>query len=145
MDALDIVALLRAHGVPLIADDVAATPFNVDLTPHADLVATSLSKYLVGTADAMGGAVICNPRSPYHAELKAHLATRHEELLGGDDAAVLDSRLAGFAGSDVSPTVMRGLRERSSVSAREIFERARAGGPEGLARLAEAIEIVTGQ
>lgn len=46
---------------------------------------------------------------------------------------------------DVSPTVMRGLRERSSISAREIFERARAGGPEGLARLAEAIEIVTGQ
>lgn len=70
----------------------------------------------------------------------------HEALLGLAPAQVEQvTYLAGFAGSDVSPTVMRGLRERSSISAREIFERARAGGPEGLARLAEAIEIVTGQ
>lgn len=95
-DLRRITPLLRAHGVPLIADDVAATPFNVDLGAHADLIATSLSKYLVGTADAMGGAVICNPRSPYHAELKAALAARHEELVGGEDAAVLDDRLRGF-------------------------------------------------
>lgn len=115
-DVRRLTPLLRAHGVPLIADDVAATPFNVDLTPHADLVATSLSKYLVGTADAMGGAVICNPRSPYHAELKAHLAARHEELLGGDDAAVLDSRLAGFAGR----------MERHNRNGRFIAERLRS-------------------
>jgi hypothetical protein len=51
--------------------------------------------------------------------------------------------LAGFAGGDVSTRVMRGIRERPPISAREIFERARAGGPEGLERLAEAIDIVT--
>jgi cystathionine gamma-synthase len=96
-DVRRITPLLRAHGVPLIADDVAATPYNVDLSPHADLIATSLSKYLVGTADAMGGAVVCNPRSPYHAELKANLTAQHEDLLGGEDAAVLDARLGGFA------------------------------------------------
>ncbi len=87
---------LRAAGVLLIADDVAATPLNVDLGAHADLIATSLSKYLVGTADAMGGAVICNPRSPHHAPLRAALATSHEELLGGEDARVLEDRVRGF-------------------------------------------------
>lgn len=87
---------LRAQGVLLIADDVAATPLNVDLGAHADLIATSLSKYLVGTADAMGGAVICNPRSPHHALVRAVLAASHEELLGGEDARVLEDRVRGF-------------------------------------------------
>ncbi len=88
--------LLRAHGVPLVADDVAATPLNADLSGPADLVATSLSKYLVGTADAMGGAVICHPRSPHHASLRVALAAGHEELLGGEDARVLEERVRGF-------------------------------------------------
>jgi cystathionine gamma-synthase len=87
---------LRAQGVLLIADDVAATPLNVDLGAYADLIATSLSKYLVGTADAMGGAVICPPRSPWHAELRARLAAGHEELLWGGDAAVLEAQVRGF-------------------------------------------------
>ena len=37
----------------------------------------------------MGGALICNPRSPYHAALKAAARAQHEELLWGEDAAVL--------------------------------------------------------
>lgn len=87
---------LRAHGVPLVADDAAATPVNVDLGAHADLLATSLSKFFVGTAEAMGGAVICLPRSPWHEELRARLAAAHEELLSGEDAAVLEARLRDF-------------------------------------------------
>lgn len=97
-DLRRITPLLRARGVPLIADDVAATPFNVDLGGHADLIATSLSKYLVGTADAMGGAVICHPRSPLHAPLREALEAAHEDLLDPADAAVLDDRIAGFPG-----------------------------------------------
>lgn len=87
---------VRAQGVPLVADDVAATPWNVDLSRHADLIATSLSKYLVGTADAMGGAVICLPHSPWYAALRARLAADHEELLGSGDAAVLDAQVRDF-------------------------------------------------
>jgi cystathionine gamma-synthase len=88
--------LLREHRVPLVADDVVATPFNVDLNPRADLIATSLTKYVVGTCDAMGGALICNPRSPLYAELKPIVATQHEELLWGEDARVLDAQARSF-------------------------------------------------
>jgi cystathionine gamma-synthase len=95
-DLRRITPILRQHGVPLVADDVVATPVNVDLSPHADLIATSLTKYVVGTADAMGGALICNPRSPYHAQLKAILAAQHQELLWGEDARVLDTQARGF-------------------------------------------------
>jgi cystathionine gamma-synthase len=91
-----ISPILREHGIPLVADDVVATPLNVDLGPYADLIATSLTKYLVGTGDAMGGALICNPRSPYHAELKAIAASLHEELLWIEDAVVLESQISSF-------------------------------------------------
>lgn len=91
-----ITPILREHGIPLVADDVVATPLNVDLRPHADLIATSLTKYLVGSGDVMGGALICNPCSPYHAELKAIAVSLHEELLWVEDAVVLESQISSF-------------------------------------------------
>ena len=95
-DLSRITPLLREHGVPLVADDVVATPFNVDLSPHADLIATSLTKYLVGTGDVMGGALICNPRSPFYRELRAIAKAQHEELLWIEDAVVLEKQAHGF-------------------------------------------------
>jgi cystathionine gamma-synthase len=95
-DLREIAPLLRAHGVPLVVDDVVATPCNVDLGPYADLVATSLTKYVVGTGDAMGGALIVNPRSPLYGELKPLAEAWHEELLWGEDAAVLEAHAHTF-------------------------------------------------
>lgn len=95
-DLRAVSPLLRAHKVPLVVDDVVATPFNIDLGPYADLIATSLTKFLVGTGDAMGGALICNPRSPLYRELKAFISAQHEELLWPEDAAVLTTQAADF-------------------------------------------------
>jgi cystathionine gamma-synthase len=81
--------LLLRHNVPLVVDDVVATPVNVDISPYADLIATSLTKFFVGSGDAMGGALICNPRSPFYGEFKSLVLNEHEELLWGDDAVVL--------------------------------------------------------
>ncbi len=91
-----ITPILREHRVPLVADDVVATPFNVDLSGYADLIATSLTKFIAGTGDVMGGALICNPRSPFHKELKGIISARHEELLWEDDAVVLERQARGF-------------------------------------------------
>lgn len=95
-DVRKITPLLRRHGVPLVVDDVVATPCNVDLGPHADLLATSLTKYVVGTGDAMGGALIVNPRSPLYRELKPLARAQHEALLWGEDAAILDAHAHTF-------------------------------------------------
>jgi cystathionine gamma-synthase len=95
-DVCRLTPILRAHGVPLIADDVVATPANVDLGGHADLIATSLTKYIAGSGDVMGGALICNPRSPWRSELKAIAAARHEELLWGEDALVIEAQARSF-------------------------------------------------
>jgi cystathionine gamma-synthase len=96
-DMQRITPLLRQHGVPLIADDVIGTPYNLDYSGHADFIATSLTKYFIGSCDAMGGALICNPRSPYHAELRAGAKALHEELVWAEDAAVLAARSRDFA------------------------------------------------
>jgi cystathionine gamma-synthase len=95
-DVRRITPILREQRVPLVADDVVATPVNVDLGRYADLVATSLTKYVAGTCDVMGGALICNPRAPLYAELKALVSSRHEELLWGADAALLAERARAF-------------------------------------------------
>lgn len=95
-DLRQAAPLFREHRTPLVIDDVVATPANIDLGPYADLIATSLTKFVVGTGDAMGGAVICNPRSPLYRELKPILTAQHEELLWGDDAAVLAAQARGF-------------------------------------------------
>jgi len=88
--------LLRKSGVPLVADDVVATPLNVDLAPHADLIATSLTKFIVGSGDAMGGALICNPNSPLYSELKPIVESQFEPLLWEQDAAVLAEHARSF-------------------------------------------------
>jgi cystathionine gamma-synthase len=95
-DLRQITPLLREHRVPLIADDVVATPINVDLRGHAALIATSLTKYMAGTGDVMGGALICNPHSPLYTELRPILEAQHEELLWIEDAAVLETQLRSF-------------------------------------------------
>lgn len=96
VDMRRVTPLLRQHGIPFVADDVVATPLNVDLRPHADLIATSLTKYVVGSCDAMGGALVCNPRSLYYAELKALVQAAHEELLWGEDAALISFQARAF-------------------------------------------------
>ena len=118
-DVRQIRPLLREHGVPLIVDDVVATPFNIDLSDDADLVATSLTKFIVGTGEAMGGALICNPKSPFYAELKGFVQADHEELLWGEDAAVIEEQARGF------PERMR----RHNANGRLLAERLR-GHPE---------------
>jgi len=95
-DLRRITPNLRSAGVPLVADDVVATPLNVDLRSHADLVATSLTKYVVGTGEAMGGAVICHPDSPYYRELSALVAEEHEDLLWAGDAQVVLEQARSF-------------------------------------------------
>jgi cystathionine gamma-synthase len=96
VDLHKISPLARKHHVPVVADDVVATPVNVDLGAHADLIATSLTKFIVGTGEAMGGALICNPRSPLYSELKPIVQRQHEELLWDADALVLELQARGF-------------------------------------------------
>jgi len=96
VDVRQISPILRQHQLPLVVDDVVATPANVDLSGHADLIATSLTKFIAGAGNVMGGALICNPKSPLYGELKPIIRDQHEELLWCEDAVVLEAQARGF-------------------------------------------------
>jgi len=97
-DVARLVPLLRKHDVPLIVDDAVATPCNVDLSEHADVVATSLTKFFAGTGDVMGGAVVCNPGSAYHEQIRTLLDVQYESLLWSEDAMILNRQIEGIPG-----------------------------------------------
>lgn len=61
-DLPSLHALASARGVPVVVDDTIGTPFNVDVLPYADFVATSLTKAVSGEGDVMAGALTVNPR-----------------------------------------------------------------------------------
>lgn len=95
-DLRQIRPILRARGIPLVVDDVVATPANIDVGPYADLVATSLTKFIAGNGEVMGGALICNPRSPLYDRLLEAARAQHEELLWSEDASVLEETARDF-------------------------------------------------
>jgi cystathionine gamma-synthase len=89
VDVVRLAELLRPKSVPLVVDDTLGTPVNVDLAPYADAIATSLTKYFAGTGDVMGGSLVLNRRSPFHARFKEYLDAQHEDLLWEEDAQAL--------------------------------------------------------
>lgn len=88
-----IHAVASAAGVPVVVDDTIGTVFNVDVLPHADLVASSLTKSFSGEGDVMAGALTVNPRGLFAGGLP-HDAT----ALYAADAAVLERNSRDFPG-----------------------------------------------
>ena len=69
-----LAALCRARGIALVLDPTIASPYNLDVLPHADLVVNSLTKYTAGEGDIIFGAAAVNPASPLAAALRPRLA-----------------------------------------------------------------------
>ena len=61
--------LAAHHGVPVIVDDTIGTFFNVNVLPHVDFVATSLTKAISGEGDVMAGALTVNPQGLFASQL----------------------------------------------------------------------------
>ncbi len=83
-DVPAFVALARRAGARLILDPAISSPFNVDLLPHADIVAQSLTKYTANEGDVIAGAVVINPQCPEAGELRRLAAAALEPVHGRD-------------------------------------------------------------
>ena len=64
-----LAKLAHRRGVPVVVDETIGTSFNVDVVPHADLVATSLTKAVSGEGDVMAGALTFCSQLPGLARL----------------------------------------------------------------------------
>ena len=62
-------ALARDHEVPLVVDPTMASPYNVNILPHADFIVNSLTKYAACEGDVLSGAAIANSQFQYCEEL----------------------------------------------------------------------------
>jgi cystathionine gamma-synthase len=92
----DLSVRLRDRGIPLIVDDTVATFANVDLLPHADLVASSLTKLFSGTGDVMAGSLVFSPQSALRDELVVLHTREHDDTLWDDDAIALEENSRDF-------------------------------------------------
>ena len=64
VDIARLRELLAPRGIPLVVDDTIGSVHNIDVFQDADVVTTSLTKYISGTGDVMGGSVILRAASP---------------------------------------------------------------------------------
>jgi cystathionine gamma-synthase len=96
-----LAALCRARGVALVLDPTIASPWNIDVLPHADIVVNSLTKYTAGEGDVILGAAAVNPGSPLASALRPALAA------AGSLASVYPRDLARLAAQiDATPALI---------------------------------------
>jgi cystathionine gamma-synthase len=88
----------RQGGVPLVVDDTVASSINVDVLKYADLVTTSLTKWVSGVGDVMAGLVTLNADSPWASDFRSFF---NEDTGGGSrlytgDCRVLISNMKSY-------------------------------------------------
>lgn len=70
-DLAAIAALAWRHGARVVVDPSMASPFNVDVLAHADVVTFSLTKYASHAGDVMAGCAVVNPARAGATALRA--------------------------------------------------------------------------
>ncbi len=76
--------LCKTAGAFLVVDPTVASPLNIDVLPHADVVANSLTKYASSEGDILFGAAIVNPAAADAGELRRSIAAELEPVYPRD-------------------------------------------------------------
>lgn len=95
---IEISKACRTSQTPLIIDDTVGSHYNIDVLPYADIVTTSLTKWISGKGDVMAGATRINPESPFAEEFANYFDDQNEtgSLLDPADEEVLVENIKGF-------------------------------------------------
>ncbi|MFI5357530.1 MAG: PLP-dependent transferase [Opitutales bacterium] len=83
-DLAAIATLARTYGAAIIADPSVSSAFAVDVLPHADLVALSLTKYAGSEGDLTAGLVVVNPATPNAAAVRRDVVAHLEPVYPRD-------------------------------------------------------------
>jgi cystathionine gamma-synthase len=99
VDLTKVRAACDAGNVPLVIDDTVCSAYNVDVKNYADIVTSSLTKWIAGSGNVMAGAVQLVKRSSFYGEFKAFFSddcgASHSKLYA-HDAAALDEGSKNF-------------------------------------------------
>ncbi len=99
LHTIDLPRLKRItdqYDVPLVIDNTIGTWLDVDVTPYADIIVTSLTKSFTGRGNVMGGALTLNPLSKYYADYHAYLLEHHKDHLYIRDALEIEKQSRTF-------------------------------------------------
>lgn len=99
IDLARVRAACDAGNVPLVIDDSVCSAYNVDVKPFADIVTSSLTKWIAGSGNVMAGAVQLVKKSNFYGEFKAFFdddCGESRSKLYAQDAAVLDEGSKNF-------------------------------------------------
>ena len=98
VDLHRVAAACADSSTPLVVDDSAASPLNIEALRFADVVTSSLTKWISGEGDVMAGMATVRADSPLANALREALAADAAECapLYVADAEVLLSNLRGF-------------------------------------------------
>jgi len=94
-DVAAVSALARRHGAMVLLDPTMASPFNVDVLGHADVVVNSLTKFAAPDGDVIAGAVVINPAGPDADALRSGIM-EHVEPVYARDVARLAAEIDGY-------------------------------------------------
>jgi len=99
IDLKRVAKACAESGTPLIVDDSATGPLNIEALRYADVVTGSLTKWISGEGDVMAGMASVRADSPVANALRQSLAADSTESapLYIGDAEVLLSNLKGYS------------------------------------------------
>ncbi len=99
IDVKRVSEACRFSRTPLVLDDSATGPLNVEVLSFADILTSSLTKWVSGVGDVIAGAATVSAGSPLAEELIESISTDAAECapLYISDAEVLLSNLKGYA------------------------------------------------
>lgn len=95
-DLEQLAELAQKYDVPLIVDVSVAGSATVDVSPYADVILESLTKFASGHGDMMMGAILFDIKSPHYERLSKSAAPFIDKPFGGDIAR-LAYEIDGYA------------------------------------------------
>ncbi|WP_227021433.1 PLP-dependent transferase [Oceaniferula marina] len=112
----------REGGVPLVVDDTTCSVANIQVDQYADIITTSLTKWVSGKGDVMAGQVTVCSSSPMYSDLLGFFdndCPGRSRMFEGD-ARVLNENIANFAermhaSNENGEAVAEMLREHPAV------------------------------
>lgn len=89
-------ALATQYDFAIVVDETISNFLNINVLPHADMVASSLTKIFSGDSNVMGGSTVLNPHGQYYSKLKESFKQEFEDLVWAEDAVFLERNSRDF-------------------------------------------------
>lgn len=92
-----IRTLADKYDFAVVVDETIGTFGNINVLQYADVVVSSLTKIFSGDCNVMGGSAVFNPKSRYHATLKAAATQEYQDTYWAEDAIFMERNSRDFA------------------------------------------------